>query len=1343
MEPIISKYLEKSGSTDTNTEHELEIRFGTKYGKLSKINYDNVIKKLRSLGFELTSKHTENRLRIMSKTMQKIRCDINGTENISTYCKTNNLSKIPIERYSFIEKYYPDGIQPYDNNEFNFRLSYQIERTLNDADKINNYLSTWKDMPKRFRYISRISLINPNMPHIKVDMTITKSSKVQNGQYFPEYTIEAANVFNNPENYEIEFEILPNALSADDIQSNIKKMVKYISCGLQETNYPIPQTMKSYVLTNYHNIVLGNKPIETYEKYMKKPENVIMNSRNFIGPNSVTLQLVNIVKNETEQLVPNINSNYTVTDKADGLRKLLLINSDGKIYLITTNMEVQFTGMKCADKACYNTILDGEHILYGKSNKYINLYASFDIYFSNGNDVRNIPFHDNERARYQLLIEMNKLIDDSTSNIVNNIYNVLRLKCKIFYTSENIFSSCKKILDEEKSGNLEYETDGLIFTPSDLGVGINEKGEKISNKKKTWDRSFKWKPPQHNTNDFLVTTIKNKTSNDAIYDMIGDEFERYKTLTLRCGFSEQFVNPCQNILDDNIIIPKRANEYKPAPFHPTNPSDDEAHICNIKLRKDSVGTLQMMTEDGDIFTDKSIVEFKYVKENKSKWRWIPIKVRYDKTAQYLSGEKVYGNSYNVANSNWKSIHEPITHEMITTGENIPKDFDSGVYYTGDKSKSKTQAMRNFHNLYVKNSLIMNVSNPGDTLIDYAVGKAGDLNKWRSAKLSFVFGLDVSQDNIENKQDGACVRYIEMKNKFKMPLTSLFAICNSKHNLKEGVGFKSERDKMIYNATIGRGPNDEKQIGKGLVRHYGKAASGFNVSSCQFALHYFFEDMVSLKGFIRNVAENTKIGGYFVGTCYDGTEIFNKLNNIPKGESFVVSDNGDKLLEITKQYDKTSFDNDSSCLGYAIDVLQETIGKKFREYLVNFNYLNRVMENYGFELLSHNEATRLNMPVSSGNFNLLFMKMLSEKNTKYGKAHDMTENEKTISFLNRFFIYKKIRQVDAATVILDDVEPSVEQSFQKINFTPVVDEEEEDDAELEAELGVEVEEPEPSDDKPKIVFEDEDSPPKILEKEGEIYFNSKTGGEFKYLSNFYGGVEICFMQKRYKHPKMKALFEDFKTCSVDKFKEYLKILQPGKKETDYWFDGKEPIRGILAKLVGGIIAKPDSPAFKKRAKDLAKYLDIKVEDVMQSDKKTTDGDMVDCLMEKYKIPQFRDILLKTGYKELHEKPMRGQGNDWTFPGKDKLGRLLVKLRAQIKEEERIKQLPKKLDKQSNRNVEIIDADVEPGADELETDDVEDSIPLTDTRVLGKRARDARGAPVDLSVMEDVTDKLSTK
>ena len=45
--------------------------------------------------------------------------------------------------------------------------------------------------------------------------------------------------------------------------------------------------------------------------------------------------------------------------------------------------------------------------------------------------------------------------------------------------------------------------------------------------------------------------------------------------------------------------------------------------------------------------------------------------------------------------------------------------------------------------------------------------------------------------------------------------------------------------------------------------------------------------------------------------------------------------------------------------------------------------------------------------------------------------------------------------------------------------------------------------------------------KIEKDDDGIYLNSKNGGEYKYLSNFYGGVEICFMQKRYKHPKMKA------------------------------------------------------------------------------------------------------------------------------------------------------------------------------------------------------------------------------
>ena len=50
------------------------------------------------------------------------------------------------------------------------------------------------------------------------------------------------------------------------------------------------------------------------------------------------------VVRDSESNIPNLRNNYTVTDKADGDRKLLYIHESGKIYLITTNMKIEFTG---------------------------------------------------------------------------------------------------------------------------------------------------------------------------------------------------------------------------------------------------------------------------------------------------------------------------------------------------------------------------------------------------------------------------------------------------------------------------------------------------------------------------------------------------------------------------------------------------------------------------------------------------------------------------------------------------------------------------------------------------------------------------------------------------------------------------------------------------------------------------------------------------------------------------------------------------------------------------------------------------------------------------------------
>ncbi len=146
-------------------------------------------------------------------------------------------------------------------------------------------------------------------------------------------------------------------------------------------------------------------------------------------------------------------------------------------------------------------------------------------------------------------------------------------------------------------------------------------------------------------------------------------------------------------------------------------------------------------------------------------------------------------------------------------------------------------------------------------------------------------------------------------------------------------------------------------------------------------------------------------------------------------------NKKKIWELTKRYNETEFNDDESCVGYAVDVFQESINKTFREYLVNYTYLTRVLENYGFVLATAEDLQKLHSGFTSatGFFSDLFNKMNVEvkKNQQgqsaYESASSMTDGERTISFLNRYFIYKKVRKVsDAEKVSLNLQHKTVDQ-----------------------------------------------------------------------------------------------------------------------------------------------------------------------------------------------------------------------------------------------------------------------------------------------------------------------------
>lgn len=1038
---IIKKYVNDVPYVSSGEKGvpELEIRFGT-YGnkRTSRIDYDNVCKNLLSHGFKPTSKLGKSILRVTNSYIDRntgqtrmssnIRTEITGIDLIKQYCKTNILPESKdyfIQQKKHASKDDNTSLFPENIDAYNLRIAYSRENTIYKDSKMGlSIIDSWNDTKKAFRYINRTTFVHPDFP-FNIDCSIVKSSKKTKNNFTFAYTVQEANLFNNPETYEIEIEVdnsKTEGYTTEKLENAIMKCVKYILAGLQQTNYPVSYTELKDVGSSYLAL------IKNTSDYLKP--------NTFIGPNSFTLQKQNIVVTTKTTNIPNINDDYSVTDKADGLRKLLYIHKDGSIYLINTNMNIEFTGCKSENNKYFNTIIDGEHISHDKTGKFINLYACFDVYFINNKDVRANEFikktQDPEDKKIYRLQLLNDTINELMLVGITGKTPPLKIMAKRFYASNDsssIFMACSQILDLAYNDGFEYETDGLIFTPCNYGVGLTKQNTQLRSSKTSWEYSFKWKPSKYNTIDFYITTKKQENGEEVIKTVFetgtnttsSDNILQYKVIILRVGFDEKkdgYINPCLDVINDNI--PKISNiddvdSYKPTPFYPTNPYDPNANICYIPLKKDNNGTLQMFTEENEVFTDNTIVEFSYDLSKEGGWRWIPLKVRWDKTAELKNGGRNYGNSYNVANSNWQTIHNPITEDMISTGRNIDSDT-SDIYYTKMYGQSNTKALRDFHNLYIKMMLIKGVSQSGFTLIDLAVGKGGDFSKWIDANLSFIFGIDLSKDNIENRIDGACARYLNYKKKFKNVPDVLFVNGNSGLNIKSGEAILSEKEKTITKAVFGMGERSERVLGKGVLKSYGRGKDGFDVCSCQFALHYFFENMVVLSNFIQNVADSTKIGGHFIGTCYDGLSIFNELKSSSLGQGTSLFKNEVKIWEIIKKYEYAEFKDDETSLGYAIDVFQETIGKSFIEYLVNFEFFKNIMEKYGFVLISKEEANDMNLPNSNGLFSDLHSHMenqiLSDRQLKknIGESTKMSSEERKISFYNRYFIFKKERNV---------------------------------------------------------------------------------------------------------------------------------------------------------------------------------------------------------------------------------------------------------------------------------------------------------------------------------------------
>jgi hypothetical protein len=926
-----------------------------------------------------------------------LRFTIVGPGLIQEYCSHGDINKVAYsvllkERRRVSDK--PDQV---DLADYGARIKIRREIELNKRDaRVVKMLQGWANTPKQFRYIKRYTFNGPADLGMRFDLSIIRESERDSrGDYKRAETLKLADIFRRPLAYEIEAEAeRREGTKVNASYTGLLSGLVLILQGIQRSYALVRQPVAQDVIKTVHDAT--GAPNGKYP-----------------GPQLVTINRVNMATIQTEG-IPNIRyEDYNVTDKADGLRCLLIVARDGRIYLMDGGRNVYATGLKSEVAELVGTVLDGEWIKNTKSGKAVSIYYAFDIFAAGTLNVAALPFINAEsggKDRHAIMRDVIDKLSTAEPTIEIPSAHKLKISIKTFHSTStepgSIFNDVRNCLDAARES--DYNTDGLIFTPNLAPLPVGGK---------TWEAQMKWKPPHDNTIDFLVVFEPSSAAN-VKWNEEEKKMVEYKTLRLFVAGSMDplFKDPRSTVLNEKELPQTILDDdtYRPVEFKPMNPSDPFASTCYINVTTEHVD--ESVTEDSgsstniyctrskDIIVDKCVVEMAYNPEKEEGWRWEPIRVRWDKTERFQKGNVGALNNDATADNNWYSIHNPISEEMIRTGTLVEKE-ETSAYYSKKGVKRDNYAIRgltSFHNETIKYDLLHKTLKKGEALLDLSCGRGGDLWKWFNIGPSWVMGSDINLECLNTPKNGAYGRYLDLKIKQKGRLPPMvFVQAPSTGSLRDGSAGISELDKTILNVLYNNPGSQGLTVPAAVERLRGMAAKQFDVVSCMFAIHYFFSNKDSVDGFLRNVADNLKIGGYFTGCCFDGDSVYRLLSGLRSGGVKYGRDGAKDIWSIKKNYeggsDEVLAPNDSG-LGKAIDVYFMSIGEEHREYLVNWDYLVTRMRDIGCELLQADEIAKMGLRDSSEKFNESYKAVSS----KYPISNALQD----YSFLNRWFIFRR-------------------------------------------------------------------------------------------------------------------------------------------------------------------------------------------------------------------------------------------------------------------------------------------------------------------------------------------------
>ena len=270
-----------------------------------------------------------------------------------------------------------------------------------------------------------------------------------------------------------------------------------------------------------------------------------------------------------------------------------------------------------------------------------------------------------------------------------------------------------------------------------------------------------------------------------------------------------------------------------------------------------------------------------------------------------------------------------------------KDYYSSGYRDPGKEGRKASRiifLRSFNN-WVKASMINKYCKKlgkGVAVLELCCGKGGDLDKYFMNNIKLFVGADISKESLKNAMDRLeKIKNEKYKDNFRIKCIFIKDDLSSPDNR-----FLEKIDKNYY----------------------------FDLVSCQFALHYHFQNEKRLNAFLTNVSSRLCEGGYFIGTIIEDNVIVKRLRNRKKiAENKYLKEKftfGNEYYSV--KFSQKHFDVKNGPFGIKYGFyLEDSIDnrdeegkiKYVEEYLIVFNEFVELCKKYDLYLVEKENFTK--------------------------------------------------------------------------------------------------------------------------------------------------------------------------------------------------------------------------------------------------------------------------------------------------------------------------------------------------------------------------------------------------